>query len=150
MERISVDDARRSLSSIGATRDDVADRLSTPWWYYPVLGLLLAQMVAAYGLLGNLLSVLSALLLAAGSGWLVRTYADRTGLLATWPVGARGRWALAAFALGVMAPVVVVLFAQDLSLGAALGLAALAWVCPVVLGPVYDAAHRADLRRAAG
>lgn len=147
MESISADDARRSLDSIGASRQDVADRLTTPPWYYPVLGVLVAQMVLAYGLVGDLLAVLSALLVVLGSGWLVRTYAGRTGLRITSPAGRRSALAMAAFAVGLAAPVLVVALVDDVSTGAVLALAAVVLVSTVVLGPVYDAAYRADLRR---
>jgi hypothetical protein len=150
MESISADDARRSLDSIGASRRDVADRMTTPAWYYPVLGLLVAQMVLAYGLVGDLLAVLSALVVVVGSGWLVRTYSGHTGLCITRPAGPLGAVALAAFAVGLAAPVLVVTLAGDLAAGVVLALAAVALVSTVVLGPVYDACYRADLRRTAG
>jgi hypothetical protein len=147
MESISADDARRSLDSIGASRQDVARRLTTPRWYYPVLGLLVAQMVLVYGLVGGLPAVLSALLVALGSGWLVRTYAGHTGLRISRPAGLRSAVAMAAFAVGLAAPVLAVTFVDDLATGVVLALAVVCLVSVVVLGPVYDDAFRADLRR---
>lgn len=149
MESISADDARRSLDSIGASRREVADRMITPRWYYPALGLLVAQMIVMYGLVGDLLAVLSALLVVAGSGWMVRTYTGHTGIVARLPDGLRSGVALAAFALGMIVPVMYVVLVGDVPTAVVLALAALALVCTVVLGPVYDAAYRADLRRKA-
>lgn len=147
MESISADDARRALDSIGASRQDVADRMATPPWYYPVLGLLVGQMVLVHGLVGGLPAVLSALLVVLGSGWLVRTYAGHTGLRITRPAGLRSAVAMAAFAVGLAAPVLVVTFADDLAAGVVLLMTGVSLVSTVVLGPVYDACYRADLRR---
>ncbi|WP_457208353.1 hypothetical protein [Nocardioides sp. P5_C9_2] len=147
MESISADDARRSLDSIVASRQDVADRLTTPPWYYPVLGLLIAQMVLVHGLVGDRPAVLSALLVVLGSGWLVRTYAGHTGLRISRPSGRRSAAALAAFAVGLATPVLVVTLVDDIATGTVLALAAVSLFSTVVLGPVYDATYRADLRR---
>lgn len=79
--------ARRSLDSIGASRLEVAERLTTPRWYYPALALLVAQMVVVHGLLGNLPAASSVLVVVLGTGWLVRSYTGHTGIVARWPVG---------------------------------------------------------------
>jgi hypothetical protein len=146
MESISSDDARRSLDSIGASRHDVADRLTTPRWYHPVLGLLLAQMVLAYGLVGGLPAVLSALAVAVGAGWLVRAYAGRTGISVSRPTGLRSTLALAAFAVALVGQVLCVVLIDDPTPTLVVALAVSVLVCTLVLGPVYDAALRADLR----
>jgi hypothetical protein len=149
MESISADDARRSLDSIDASRQDLADRMTTPRWYYPAVGLLVAQMVLFYGLVGGLPAVLSALAVALGSGWLVRAYAGRTGISISKPAGLRSGFALAAFALAMMVPVLYVAFVDPVATGLVLALAASTLVTTVVLGPVYDAAYRDYLRRRA-
>lgn len=147
METHSSDEARRSLEAIGASRQEVAGRLRTPRWYYPVLGALVAQMILAYGLAGSLVSVLSALLVALGAGWLLRTYTGRTGIVAKFPTAARSGLMLALFALGLLVPTLAVVFAQDLATSTVVLLAAAAFVSTLILGPAYDAVYRADLRR---
>lgn len=147
MESISPEDARRSLDSVDASRRDVAQRLVTPGWYYPVLGLLIAQMIVVYALLDGAWPVASALLVAVGSGWLVRAHSGRTGITVSRPVGMRSGLSLAAFAAGMCAPVLYVVFVDGVRPAVVLGLAGVALVSTVVLGPVHDAAHRADLRR---
>lgn len=151
MESISADDARRSLESIGAVRRDVAARLTTPLWYYPALGLLVAQMVVVYGIVRGPVPVLSALVLAAGATLLRRTYDGHTGIVATWPAGRLSAVALVAFASGILVPVSLVCLdyvtSADRDTGAVIGLAALSFVSTALLGPVYDACYRTDLQR---
>lgn len=154
MESQSSHDARQSLDAIGESRHDIAARLTTPRWYYPLLGALVAQMILVYGLvgnthglLGNFVSVLSALLVAVGSGWLVGTYSARTGLVARFPSAARSRLGLAAFALGILVPTLVVVFAESLPTTTVVVLALAAFTSTVLLGPAYDALYRADVRR---
>ncbi|GAA1940281.1 hypothetical protein [Nocardioides hwasunensis] len=149
MENVSGHDARRSLDAVAESRREVAARLRTPRWYYPALGLLVAQMVAAHGLLASPLAVLSSLAVAVGAGWLVHAYASHAGVVARFPDSLRSGLALAVFAAGIMVPVLIVVLVGDLAATSVLLLAASALVATVVLGPVYDAVNRADLRRRA-
>ncbi len=154
MESLAPDEARNSLDSIGAVRLDVAKRLTTPWWYHLVLGLLVAQVVLAYGLLdleGNpraaLLRGLSLMLEVLGSFWLQRKLADRTGLAIRLP-SARHSWAaFAVFVLGMGAPFLYVGFADDPTHRVVVSAALASLVSTIVFGRIYDAAYRADLRR---
>jgi hypothetical protein len=145
MESISSDDARRSLDSIGASRQDVAERLTTPRWYHPVLGLLVAQMVLVHGLIGGVPAAASGLLVAVGAGLLVRAYAGSTGLVARLAGGRRSGIALGATAAGIVVPVLCVVLLDEPAPALVVALAAVALVSTTVLGPVYDAALRADL-----
>lgn len=147
METNSPDDARRSLDSIGASRHQIADRLTTPVWYYPVLGILVAQMVVVFELYGPLAAALSAAVMAIGAGMLVGVYAAQTGVVATFPTTLRGGLLLALFALGMLVPLGVVVFDKNLSTSIVAVLALASFVSTVVFGTAYDAAYRAGLRR---
>ncbi len=160
MESIAADGARRSLDAVAAARLDVAERVRAPWWYYPALGVLVAQMVLAYGLLdlddnprASLLWGLSLGLEILGSFWLQRTYARRTGFLIRSPRSARGWVAFAAFLIGLGAPFSYISYlsladnpAQRVVLAAAL----VTLVATAVLGSVYDKVQRAELRQQEG
>lgn len=163
MESLAADDARRSLDAVAAARLDVAERLRTPWWYYPVLGVLSSQVVLICGLNGfgapfprSLLIGASLFVQILGGFWLRRAYADRSGVLARRrPEGRRSRVAFATFAAGILAPLIYVSVAgfrsDDLvgsvSTPVAVVLAAGQLVAVLVLGPLYEAAQRADLNR---
>lgn len=149
MESVSADDARCSLDSIDAARSDVAERIATPIWYYPLLGLLVAQMVLVYGFVEGGWPAVSAVAVAVGSLCLVRTSAGRTGLAVGRPVGRRSGAALVVFALGMMAPLLFVVLIKDVAADVVVALSLFVFLSTVVLGPVYDAAYRADLRHRA-
>lgn len=55
--------------------------------------------------------------------------------------------ALAALTLGMVVPVLCVAFAGEVAVGVVMAWAAYTVGSTVVLGPAYDAAYRADLRR---
>lgn len=147
METNSSDDARRSLDAIGTSRQEIADRLTTPAWYYPALGILVAQMVVVFGLYGTLAASLSAALMAVGAGVLVGIYAAQSGVVAKFPTTMRAGLMLALFAVGMLVPLGFVVFADDLSASTVALLALAAFVSTVALGIAYDAAYRAGLRR---
>src|SRR5688572_10847683 len=89
MESDTPDGARASLNSVAAARAGLAGRLVTPWWYHPVLGLLVAQHVLAQGLENSNWTLPSALLLFTGCLTLVLAYRRRTGITAAVAQGAR-------------------------------------------------------------
>lgn len=147
MESPSSRDARRSLAAIGESRQGIADRLATRRWYYPVLGFLMAQMILAAGLAPTIVAVLSPILAAVGMGLLVRTHTGRAGLVGRFPSAARSLIMLGLFALGIMLPVLWVVFADELATGVVIALALATFTSTNLLGPAYDAVYRADLRR---
>lgn len=133
-----------------AGRGQIADRLITPPWYHPVLGLLAGGLIASAEW-HSLAVFLSALLVyAVGAGVLVSSYRRLTGI---WVSGLRrgraGRVSmLLVGALYVLAGLAAIL---DLALGlrgAFLVAGGFAVVAVVVLGRRFDDALRAELRAA--
>ncbi|MBV9413597.1 MAG: hypothetical protein JO363_01340 [Solirubrobacterales bacterium] len=145
-------EAAVALKQIADARATLAERLVSPWWYYPAAGAIVGGFVAQLALAGLWtvrVPVMLALMLAGGL-WLPNAYRRATGFSGTRPPGPRARlWRIALVLVGVA------LFNEGLAVRGALG-----WVGPVLLGIVavpvvivvmhrYDAAVRAELRRGA-
>lgn len=82
--------AQAALADLDTDRAKLAERVVTPWWYHPILGAILAAIVAGYALpLGYELLVLIPGLLAMVL--LVRVYARRHGVAVTSSFGPRTR-----------------------------------------------------------
>jgi len=139
----SADDALASIEAVNQAQADLADRLITPWWYHPSLGLIEALLVVSMGLptwwrLGAIVVAM------AGLGALVRAYARLTGLGMSWQYSrlARG-WVIALLLIVVGALVVVLVVGQPLVTAVA---AVVVFVATVVLGRRADCAVRDRLR----
>lgn len=145
-------DPRRALADVAATRESVADRLVTPWWYHPILGVLLSAIVLVYALdLSNLVKVAVAIAGAAGMGVLVGAYQRLTGLWVDMrnlgPVSRR--WWLAYVAVVIVVigvPLLTVVTGWILPTWLAIVLTVSALVATVVLGRRVDAAMRREIR----
>jgi hypothetical protein len=144
------DDAVRALATVEQSRAEMADRLLTPVWYHPTLGLLAGGLLASAEL-DNLFLFLAALLVyAVGCGVLVSSYRRLTGI---WVSGLRrgpaGRISL------LLIGILYVIAGLSALCGLALGLpgafvvgGAAAFVAVVVLGRRFDEALRGELRTA--
>jgi hypothetical protein len=144
------DEAVRALATVGLTRAQMADRVVTPVWYHPALGLLAGGLIASAEL-GSLALFLSALLVyAVGCGVLVSSYRRLTGV---WVSGLRrgpaGR--VSVLLIGTL----YALAGLSAVFGLALGVpgafvvgGAAAFVAVVVLGRRFDEALRHELRAA--
>lgn len=142
------EEARDALQSIADTRSDLADRMVTPWFYHPILAVLMAGMVLVYGLdrfRESPLRILFALLVIFASLGLVQAYARMTGVQVGRPTGPRSKRMLALLAIGLIAPLLWEIISEP-SRGVVLVLAAFIFVFTIVCGRAYDAALRADLR----
>src|SRR4051812_49380756 len=84
-------EARASLRTVAAARAATADRLITPPWYHPVLGLLVAQHAIVQGIDDRNWTLPSALVLLLGAFGLVMAYRRMTGLFIAGPQGPRSR-----------------------------------------------------------
>ncbi|MBT2233682.1 hypothetical protein [Nonomuraea sp. NEAU-A123] len=144
MERNSAED----LSLIAEARAAIADRLITPWWYHPILGLLLAGFVLAFGLGGAAVKIGGVVLLVVGSAALARAYRRLTGFwVSGFEAGPAGRW------LGALGWLTALATVAALGIG---GLTDLLWpvwclamaqfVGTIVLCRRFDIALRAYLR----
>jgi hypothetical protein len=148
---IKPEDAQAALHLVTASRAEVADRLITPWWYHPALGLLVAGVVAAPAARSLVVLYGAPLLCALGCAVLATVYSRMTGVwINGFNAGRASRWAVA---LGVVNAGAIVL-------GGAVTMAFDWWPVPlvlavlvvpvtVVLGRQFDAAIRAELRKRA-
>lgn len=141
-------EAKAALDAIGEARSDLADRLVTPWFYYPTLAVLMTGMVLVYGLdpfRDSPLRILFAFVVILASLALVRVYARTAGVQVGRPAGPRSRVMLAILSVGLVAPLLWLIIDEPAQ-GVVIGLAVAVFVFTLVAGQAYDAALRADLR----
>jgi hypothetical protein len=136
--------ASAALESAAAARRAAALRLRTRWWYYPALGLLLAQHVFVQALDERNWTLPSFLLLIGGAVALVFVRRRATGLSIAGPRGTESRQLLALMSLTAAACIVVAAVVQSVAIGGIAGVVAL--VVTVVTGPRYDEALRDERR----
>jgi len=141
--RPSPDEARASLDDVRHLEADLADRLVTPWWYYPGLGLVEALFITSmtFPLWLQLPAVAAGL---AGLGLLVRNWQRLTGLgLSTHYFALAPGWVTALVVVYLSAIVVVLLADQPVVTAV---IAAVLLAATVVLGRRADTAMRYRLR----
>jgi CHASE2 domain-containing sensor protein len=144
MESDASASASAALDSAGAARHAAAERLRTPSWYYPALGLLVAQHVLAQGLDERNWTLPSSLLLIGGAVVLVLVRRRVTGVSVTGPTSTASRHLLALMCLTAAASIVLAALVQSMAIGAIAAVVAL--VVTVVTGPRYDEALRDERR----
>lgn len=144
-----------ALDEVAAARRRLAERLYTPWWYHPVLGLLLGCLVLQ---LGGVLGRPAMFLIPVpvlGIVVLGRIYRCLSGIDLYGDDapdgGEHGRSLLALYACGL-----IICFAAGFLLGNQLGISWAAWtiaallvVGTVVVGRRYDSLLRTQIRGAA-
>jgi hypothetical protein len=146
---METDDAAKALAEVQTARSAMADRLVTPWWYHPALGLLYAGLVLAWGLLDDgKARLLVAIPFFAGLAGLVVLYRRLTGVWVNGhEAGPAARWA---WAMGILYGVVLLAahFGGRAGLGAEvlIALSAAVVAATIVVGRRFDAAYRAHLR----
>lgn len=136
------------LQDVVAARAAAADRLVTPWWYHPALGLMLAVYVVGLSLGGVVLDLVLLLLFLGGVLLLVRAYRRMTGVWVDgMSAGPARRWALAMGAvIFVVAVAATVVPRLSDTVWPTYVLAALLVPVTVVLGRRFDEAVRRGLR----
>lgn len=141
-------DAAQQLAAVAAARSAVAGRLVTPWWYHPILGLLISGYVVGMGFGDTVLRMVTVVLFVAGAALLVRAYKRLTGVwISGLDAGRAGRWANALGALiGVIAVAAWLIGSYTDVRWPIWPLAAVALVGTIVLGRRFDAALRDQLR----
>lgn len=148
MENKESSQAQQALDSIAATRSDLAARLVTPWYYHPILAVLMTGMVLVFGLeqfRDSQLRVLFPFVVIVVSLGLVHFYARMTGVQVGRPAGPRSKRMLTVFAVGLVAPLLWLIISEP-ALVVVLVLAVFVFVFTIVCGRAYDASLRADLR----
>lgn len=141
-------EAAAALGRAGLAASAAADRLVTPVWYHPVLGLLCGVLVLAEGV-GNVPFLTVALLgFGAGIGLLFNAYRNQTGM---WvDVHRSGRAAPYAFAVGGVIAVAMVVAMLDSGrwdgAWASAVCALITFVAVIVLGRRADAVLREQIR----
>ena len=141
--RPSPEEARASLEDVRRMEADLADRLVTPWWYYPGLGLVEALIVSSMAFPDWWARAAQAIGLA-GFVLLIRSYQRLTGLGMSNQYFALARgWSVALLVVVTVAIVVGLLVDQPVVTAAT---AVVVFVATVVLGPRADTAIRKRLR----
>jgi hypothetical protein len=142
-------DPARALDEVARSRARLADRLVTPWWYHPALGLMAGVLVATPAARSTAVTAAVLALYGVGVSLLVQAYRARTGV---WVNGLRGgrasRWAVAlgvviavAFLTGITLDKALDWRAAPLAAGVVTGLAT------VLLGRQFDESLRRELRQ---
>lgn len=152
MENNNAGGARAALSSIDAARAVAADRLVTPWWYHPILGLLVAGYFPAITLCGVVGTVIALPIFIGGLAVLVGSYKKLTGVWISGFAAGRASWwtlilvfvilaaALAAYVLHAVSGVVWPVWVA----------AAVTFVAVNVFGRLFDTTLGASLRASTG
>ncbi|MFQ4149191.1 hypothetical protein AAGW05_10900 [Arthrobacter sp. LAPM80] len=148
MENQSSETAREALFAIGDSRRAAADRLVTPWWYHPALGLLAAGFVLIYALGNPVVMVAGVVLYFAGLGVLVGSYVKKTGVwIGGLSAGKASRWAWCLVGMFVVCLLGGVAAARVAAVDWVAWLAAVVLFAGVnILGRRFDTAVRAQLR----
>ncbi|MEU4690099.1 hypothetical protein [Actinoplanes sp. NPDC023714] len=144
-------DAAAQLAAITDARAAVADRLVTPWWYHPVLGLAAAGYVVGYSFGGTVVRLVTVVLFVGVAFALVSAYKRKTGVwVSGLNAGRASRWAIAmGVVLGVVAVAGLVVGMYTDLRWPVWCLAGVTFVATVLLGRRFDAALRAQLRAGA-
>ncbi|MFB2584533.1 hypothetical protein [Herbiconiux liukaitaii] len=140
------DEARAALGELERDGGVLADRIVTPAWYHPILGLITAVLVGAQALPDAWPMIVIALAIVA-IPVLTTTYTRRYGVAVSKPAGPRGRRLM----LGLLA-VLIAGMASTLALKL-LGLepwwallpAAVTFLATVILGRRFDDALRQEI-----
>jgi hypothetical protein len=137
-------DPEAALAAIARQRQDAAERLVTPWWYHPALGVLIGGLIAVQGTHSTVLKSVVPIAAMAGVGVLVAAYKRRTGLwVSGHRRGAPGRWT-AALVVGYLAAFAVA--AGFGSLAASIPAAVFVALFTIVVGRGFDEALRREIR----
>ncbi|THV37066.1 hypothetical protein [Glycomyces buryatensis] len=147
---VNPQEAQAALDSVQQSRSDIADRLYTPWWYHPALGVLVGGLVAA--VTGGVHFSVLLVVYTAGLVGLVYTYRRVAGVwINGYEAGPKSRRSLFRF-------VVVLLVIGIVGAAFSIGME-LRWFTPItglviavyttVWGRQFDKVLRADLREAA-
>ena len=148
--RLNPEEAQAALAAVEQSRSDIADRLYTPWWYHPVLGVLVGALadVALSGVhIASLIGVLA--LYAAGLVALVTVYRRKAKVWVNgYDGGPKSRLSLMRMTAAVL---VIVILGAAFSIGmeirwTAIVTGVVAAAVITVWGRHFDQVLRAELR----
>ena len=140
------------LSAIAETRAAVADRLITPWWYHPALGVLAAGYLLALGLGSIAIMLAGGVLFIVGAGALASAYRRLTGIWISGfdAGGTASRWAKAIGGMVGVSAVASYFIGHYTDLRWPVWcIAVLGFAACLLLGNRFDTALRAQLRAGA-
>ena len=142
MENQAHDEARAALSAIEAGRTAAAERLVSPLWYHPILGILVAGFLAAVTSRSIIVTLIAFPIFFAGAFALVSVYKRITGLwISGFNAGRASWWAVA------MSVSLIVLFSLAYAqIWSVLAAAITAFITVNVFGLLFDRTLRASLR----
>ncbi|WP_166997744.1 hypothetical protein [Paramicrobacterium fandaimingii] len=142
-------EAREALSRLHSDDKKLAERLVTPWWYHPALGLIVALIAGSQALPSPASTAVLAVSIVAILV-LIITYTRLYGVWTNRPMGPQSRRLLITMVLIVILAMVsnLVVKLADLTPLWVLLPAAVAFGTTVVIGPRYDAALRSELAAA--
>lgn len=141
------DEARGALDALDADRAALAERLRTPWWYYPGLGAILAAFVASPAIVDSGTRSTVVTFGCVGLVFLLLAHKRATGFAVLRDAGPRSRWRAICLAVAVVLLFVASLVAARA--GAVLWVtvaAAAVFAATVAGGRWYDRASFAELR----
>jgi hypothetical protein len=145
--RPSSDDARASLEAVDRVNADLADRIASPWWYYPGLGLIEALLVSSFTFHVWWLQLLVLIVALAGLRLLVTAWENLTGLGMSRRYNALARgWIIALMV--VVGAAMAVVFLVDKPVVTAVT-AGVVFVATVVLGRRAELTMQERLRHGA-
>ena len=145
----SAGDARTALAHLDEDRAVLAQRIVTPRWYHPALGVITATFAGAHVLprAGALIAIALGVVSIPA---LMSLYAQRTGVVVTKPAGPRSRRLLGTILIVLVAAMVCALLFKLSGVDPLWGLAPamMTFVATVILGRRYDDALRRETREA--
>lgn len=139
-------EARAALDALDSDASQLAARLVTPWWYHPILGVMVAGAIGAQAL-PRVSSMTAIVLIIVWIPFLVRAYTSRYKVWMSGPAGPRSRRMMV---LLVVTLIVLMASGALMKIGGlspwwVLVPAVLGFLATVGLGRRYDAALRSDL-----
>jgi hypothetical protein len=148
--QLSPQEAQAALAAVDESRSDIADRLITPWWYHPVLGVLIGGLITV-ATIGVDFTILIGVLAvyAVGIYLLMSAYRRKTGV---WMNGFGGgpkarRTMMLLFATTLAITIIGSVFSNGLEIRWTAVLTGLAVALTMTFwGRHYDNVLRAELR----
>jgi hypothetical protein len=151
--QLSPQEAQAALAAVQQSRSDIADRLITPWWYHPVLGVLVGGLTTvALADLDFTVLLLVLIPYCAGLAALVAAYRRKAGVwVYSYEGGPKSRRSVFRFGAAILAVAIA---------GAAFAIGMeLFWAAPAtglvvavsfaIWGRHFDKVLRAELRETA-